>query len=113
MNKENILQINYHTETINEIEVQFVEPLEDGTLFWILPSTNDSSDQWAIIQEWLDDGNSIGDLYAQIRANRYKEYREKEYPSYGEQLDYIYHNGVDAWKADMIDPIKNKYPKPE
>ena len=35
------------------------------------------------------------------------------YPPIGEQLDYIYHNGVDKWKTDMIDPIKAKYPKPE
>jgi len=45
-------------------------------------------------------------------ADEYKRNRKSEYPSYGEQLDYIYHNGVDAWKADIIDPIKTKYPKP-
>jgi len=45
-------------------------------------------------------------------ADEYKRNRKLEYPSYGEQLDYIYHNGVDAWKADIIDPIKTKYPKP-
>jgi hypothetical protein len=27
------------------------------------------------------------------------------------QLDYIYHNGVDAWKADIVKPVKDKYPK--
>jgi peptide methionine sulfoxide reductase MsrB len=41
----------------------------------------------------------------------YKDNRVDEYPSIGEQLDYIYHNGVEAWKADMILPVKNKYPK--
>ena len=35
-----------------------------------------------------------------------------EYPDWKSQLDYIYHNGVDKWKTDIIDPIKNKYPKP-
>ena len=34
------------------------------------------------------------------------------YPSVGEQLDYIYHNGVDKWKTDIVDPVKAKYPKP-
>jgi hypothetical protein len=38
---------------------------------------------------------------------------EKGYPEIGEQLDYIYHNGVDAWKRDMVDPVKAKFPKPE
>jgi len=34
------------------------------------------------------------------------------YPSVGEQLDYIYHNGIDKWKTDIVDPVKAKYPKP-
>jgi len=37
--------------------------------------------------------------------------RKKAYPSWGDQLDYIYHNGVDAWKTNIITPIKEKYPK--
>tara|TARA_S200002703_G_scaffold135800_1_gene124807 strand:+ start:1399 stop:1683 length:285 start_codon:yes stop_codon:yes gene_type:complete len=41
----------------------------------------------------------------------YQEKRRISYPPIGEQLDYIYHNGVEAWKVDMIQPIKNKYPK--
>ena len=36
--------------------------------------------------------------------------RKKAYPSWEDQLDYIYHNGVDAWKT-MIQNIKEKYPK--
>ena len=46
-----------------------------------------------------------------IKQNEYKELRAKEYPAIADQLDYIYHNGIDAWKTDMIDPVKNKYPK--
>tara|TARA_Y100000401_G_C8268663_1_gene197141 strand:+ start:489 stop:812 length:324 start_codon:yes stop_codon:yes gene_type:complete len=45
-------------------------------------------------------------------ANDYKVKRKKEYPDWRTQLDYIYHNGIDKWKTDMIDPVKNKYPKP-
>ena len=37
--------------------------------------------------------------------------RKKAYPSWQDQLDYIYHNGVEGWKADIITPIKEKYPK--
>lgn len=39
--------------------------------------------------------------------------RRSAYPSYAEQFDYIYHNGIEKWKTDIIDPIKKKYPKPE
>ena len=41
----------------------------------------------------------------------YDEQRKAEYPSIGDQLDKIYHEGIDAWKNDMIKPIKDKYPK--
>ena len=37
--------------------------------------------------------------------------RAAEYPSWLDQLDKIYHDGIDAWKAD-IKAIKDKYPKP-
>ena len=44
---------------------------------------------------------------------QYKEDRREAYPSFADQLDFIYHNGIDKWKTDIIDPIKKKYPKPE
>lgn len=40
----------------------------------------------------------------------YRQLRKEAYPPLEDQLDYIYHNGIDAWKA-TIDVIKNKYPK--
>ena len=43
----------------------------------------------------------------------YQDQRAKEYPDWGTQLDYIYHNGLDKWKTDIVDPVKAKYPKPE
>ena len=42
----------------------------------------------------------------------YKQQRLEEYPNFGEQLDYIYHHGMDKWKTDIVDPVKTKYPKP-
>ena len=40
----------------------------------------------------------------------YVDARVAEYPPIGDQLDKIYHSGVNAWKAD-IKVIKDKYPK--
>ena len=61
------------------------------------------------------DGNKVEiDLSlvdAWIDPEAYKELRATEYPAITDQLDYIYHNGIDAWKTDMIDPVKAKYPK--
>ena len=36
--------------------------------------------------------------------------RQQEYPKIVDQLDDIYHNGIDAWKA-TIKAVKDKYPK--
>ena len=49
--------------------------------------------------DWID--NSVS----------YQDKRQTEYPSIGDQLDKIYHEGIDAWKNDMIKPVKDKYPK--
>ena len=48
---------------------------------------------------------------AEEEANEYKIKRSNEYPSIEDQLDDIYHNGLDAWKA-TIKVTKDKYPKP-
>ena len=45
-----------------------------------------------------------------LENNSYKSQRKAEYPSIEDQLDDIYHNGIDAWKA-TIKTIKDKYPK--
>ena len=61
------------------------------------------------------DGNvvTVDENAVQVEIDKvaYIDRRASEYPSIAEQLDYIYHNGVEAWKADMILPVKNKYPK--
>ena len=45
-----------------------------------------------------------------LENDSYRSKRRAEYPSIGEQLDKIYHSGIDAWKTD-IKAIKDKYPK--
>jgi|TARA_R100001086_G_scaffold125254_1_gene64754 hypothetical protein len=51
------------------------------------------------------------ELQADYNAKKYQRDRAEEYPSIEDQLDKIYHDGIDAWKAD-IKAIKDKYPKP-
>ena len=41
----------------------------------------------------------------------YARKRVAEYPSIPDQLDKIYNDGIDAWKA-TIKAVKDKYPKP-
>jgi hypothetical protein len=52
----------------------------------------------------------VAELQYQEEVNEYQRQRAAEYPSYANQFDKIFHEGVDAWKAD-IQAIKDKYPK--
>jgi hypothetical protein len=50
------------------------------------------------------------EVQAEYDAKQYQRDRATAYPSMADQLDDIYHNGIDAWKA-TIKTIKDKYPK--
>ena len=52
----------------------------------------------------------VAELTYQQEVEVYKEQRAAEYPPYADQFDKIFHQGMDAWKAD-IQAIKDKYPK--
>ena len=62
------------------------------------------------------DGTDIDDALSDFGSNyvepvlTYVEKRSNEYPSIEDQLDKIYHDGIDSWKAD-IKAVKDKYPK--
>ena len=40
----------------------------------------------------------------------YKDLRAQDYPSIADQLDTIFHTGLDGWK-EQIQAVKTKYPK--
>ena len=50
------------------------------------------------------------ELQSEYDALDYARNRAKEYPSIEDQLDDIFHNGVEGWKTS-IQVIKTKYPK--
>ena len=52
---------------------------------------------WTKVNAWKD-------------PNEYQYKRADEYPSIVDQLDEIYHNGIDGWKT-KIKAIKDKHPK--
>jgi hypothetical protein len=56
--------------------------------------------------------NKIIELQAEYDAQEYARNRQAEYPDWGTQLNKIYDDGITKWKAEMVDPIKAKYPKP-
>ena len=70
---------------------------------------------------WDEDGNVIvldeskiatelARLQEEYDNNKYQRDREFAYPSIQDQLDDLYHNGIDGWKS-TIKTTKDKYPK--
>lgn len=68
---------------------------------------------------WLEDTTPIAEadilakqkeLVTAYDKVKYQRDRAEAYPSIGEQLDDLYHNGIDGWKTS-IKAIKDKYPK--
>ena len=64
--------------------------------------------QITLVQSDIDAARTT--LNNELAATKYQRDRAAEYPSVVDQLDLIYHSGVDAWKA-KIKETKDKYPK--
>jgi len=52
----------------------------------------------------------MAELQTEYDAKQYQRDRAAEYPSVKDQLDKIYHEGIDEWKK-LIKVTKDKYPK--
>jgi len=50
------------------------------------------------------------ELQTAYNNNKYQRNRASEYPTLVDQLDDLYHNGIDGWKT-TIKAVKDKYPK--
>lgn len=47
-----------------------------------------------------------------VKVNQdYSSLRKLDYPSLADQLDLLYHGGVEAWREE-IKKVKERYPKP-
>ena len=53
----------------------------------------------------------IVELEAEWTEQEYARNRKSEYPNMGEQFNKIYDDGLTKWKAEMVDPVKTKWPK--
>ena len=76
---------------------------------WIDGSLVDNPYSKPTEKECTDKLKEIQDAW-DLENNSYKSERRAEYPSIVDQLDDLYHNGIDGWKA-TIKTTKDKYPK--
>ena len=96
-----------HTEpSLVGQSIECVIRKEDGA--WI-PKDSNNKDYQQFLQDVKEQGLSIVEG-PDVITKSYVELRSEEYPLIQDQLDKIYHSGVDVWKAD-IKAIKDKHPK--
>ena len=85
--------------TIKRISDEAFIPLDSGNI-----------DYLRFVNDIYTNGIGIVEGADYVGVTTYTEARKAEYPPIVDQLDKIYHSGIDAWKAD-IKVIKDKYPK--
>jgi len=100
MNKINVDRIFEAITSINSNAEITINGEDLDTIVWIVGDPISKSD----IE------TKIAQLKTAYDNLEYQRKRAKEYPSMVDQLDDIYHNGIDAWKA-TIKTTKDKYPK--
>lgn len=76
---------------------------------WI-PTDSENADYKQFIRDVVGIGTTCVEGPTVGVTTAYDLARQAEYPPIEDQLDKIYHSGVNAWKAD-IKAIKDKYPK--
>ena len=81
----------------------------EGKLLHI-PIDEGNTDYRQFVDDMYEKGLGIVEGADYVGVTTYTEARRVEYPPIEDQLDKIYHSGIDAWKAD-IKVIKDKYPK--
>ena len=74
-----------------------------------IPEDPTNRDYQQFIQDVAEQGYDIVEGPDVVQPS-YADLRRPEYPPIEDQLDKIYHSGVNAWKA-QIKAIKDKYPK--
>ena len=98
--------MKYFTEALKSLRPNCSWSIDDfnyQTLNWSDSNEFEKPTEEEIVQK-------VAELEYQEEINEYQRQRAREYPSYADQFDQIYHEGVDAWKAS-IQSVKDKYPK--
>ena len=92
----------------NRIKSRALEELIPGK--WILDGDNVIILDDDITFDHAEFAQKCAEVEYKEELEEYRQARSSAYPSSGEQFDKIFHEGVDAWKAD-IQAIKDAHPK--
>ena len=91
-------------------DVAINELSASGQVIKSIPLSSRNYDYKKFVEDIYTHGLAIVEGADYVGVATYTDARVAEYPPIVDQLDKIYHEGIDAWKAD-IKVIKDKYPK--
>ena len=74
-----------------------------STLKWCNPDTKPPTEK--------EINAKITELKAEYKATQYQRDRADAYPSWQTQMDQLFHQGYDGWKAE-VQKVKDQFPKP-
>jgi hypothetical protein len=99
-----IIEMQSGGETIDQELANFrLESLKQNAI-------NSGINESDIKVKWVNEQEYIELKETQKEPLNYAELRKLSYPSIPNQLDTIFHSGLDEWKTE-IQAIKNQYPK--
>jgi len=111
-----IIALNLENNNSHEFVIKNSEPLNEAEYQQNVKFISDIDDSNVAIfsntqpYTWTQVNTKKFELQTAYNNEQYKRDRASEYPSMADQLDDIFHNGIDGWKA-TIQAIKDKYPK--
>ena len=93
-------------ESLEEIKAKLDQPTHRSVNGEVVNLSAEEAE--TILNEWAENERA---RQLDEESNGYKEARKLAYPPIEDQLDEIFHNGIDSWKA-TIQQIKDDNPKP-
>ena len=79
-------------------------------IYALYPQVTSTNDQGAFDAQGNQVTIDMDAVNAWVDPDQYKYSRANAYPSIADQLDTIYHEGLDAWKATIL-AVKEEFPK--
>ena len=94
--------------------ITLIDALNDLGISAVITNNNFDTIVWtnpeeAVTEETLN--AKVAELQAEYEANQYQRDRASKYPSTADQLDLLYHQGIEGWKTE-IKKVKDAHPKP-
>lgn len=106
--------VNRVTNRRTHAALCFLYPASDFRADWIVTNDKDR----CVLEQWNLPGPppteaAITAALVQMDRLAYRDQRQREYPSVGDQLDALWKGGTEANEMNArIEAVKTKYPKP-